>query len=155
MSGFQGPVYVALRPSAVLLRVLIGTHVFVALCVALAYPFSYPQCALIGAILLNGAVSTWRYVHQRHDDVTAVLLTTRGGWSVRLRSGTVLNASMPGDPFLTRSLTVLQLKLESGSVKRVLLLNDNVDADPYRRLRVRLRLIHKRGQKPIDGDNFI
>ena len=140
MSAFQGPVYVALRPSTLLRRTLIITHLAVGVMVAVAYPFSLPQCALIGAIGINGVFSTWRNARRRYDDVTAVLLTSSDDWQVGLRNGAVLNASLVTDPFITRYLTVLSLKLESGSVKRVLMLNDNVDADAYRRLRVRLRL---------------
>ena len=140
MSAFQGPVYVALGASTLLRRALIVTHVAVGVMIAVAYPFSLTQCALIGAILINGVISTWRTARRRYDDVTAVLLTSSDDWQVGLRGGAVLNASLISDPFVTRYLTVLPLKLESGSVKRVLMLNDNVDVDAYRRLRVRLRL---------------
>ncbi len=140
MPGFQGPIYVALRRSTSLIHVMLATHAVIVTIVALAYPFSLPQCALMVAILINGAVSMWRFTRARQDDVTAVLLTERNGWKLRLRGGAVLNASLSGAPFVTRYLTVLPLKLESGPIKRVLMLNDNVDADAYRRLRVRLRL---------------
>ena len=140
MSAFQGPVYVALRASTSLTYVLIITHIALGVVMAVAYPFSLPQCALIGVIAINGGASIWKNTRKHFDDVTAVLLTSSDGWQVNLRGGAVFNAHLVSDPFMTRYLTVLPLKLESGIVKRVLMLNDNVDVDAYRRLRVRLRL---------------
>lgn len=140
MSAFQGPVYVALRASTSLTLALITTHIAIGVAVAVAYPFSLPQCALIGAITINGGVSIWKNACKRFDDVIAVLLTSSDGWQVNLRGGAVFNAHLASDPFMTRYFTVLPFKLESGIVKRVLMLNDNMDVDAHRRLRVHLRL---------------
>ncbi|MEE2982564.1 MAG: protein YgfX [Pseudomonadota bacterium] len=49
------------------------------------------------------------------------------------------SASLAATPYVTRKITVLPLKLDDGTVKRVVLLPDGTDPDAFRRLRVRLR----------------
>ena len=139
MSGFEGPIYVALRPSAKLAHVLLAAHAAAVAAIAFLYPVTLPQLALIAAIGSNGAVSLWLLRRRRPNDVTALLLTSHDGWQVSLRDGRQISASLAATPYVTRKLTVLPLKLDDGIVKRVVLLPDGTDPDAFRRLRVRLR----------------
>ncbi len=139
MSGFEGPVYVALRPSAKLARLLVVAHAAAVAAVAFLFPVTLPQLALIAAIGFNGMISLWSLRRRRPNDVTALLLTSHDGWQVSLRDGRQIGASLSATPYVTRKLTVLPLKLEDGIVKRVVLLPDGTDPDAFRRLRVRLR----------------
>lgn len=114
MSGFEGPIYVALRPSAKLAHVLLAAHAAAVAAIAFLYPVTLPQLALIAAIGSNGAVSLWLLRRRRSNDVTALLLTSHDGWQVSLRDGRQISASLAATPYVTRKLTVLPLKLDDG-----------------------------------------
>lgn len=139
MPGFEGPIYVALRPSASLAHVLLAAHAAAVAAIAFLFSVTLPQLALIAAIGFNGAASLWTLRRRRPNDVTALLLTSHDGWQVSLRDVRQIGASLAATPYVTRKITVLPLKLDDGTVKRVVLLPDGIDPDAFRRLRVRLR----------------
>ena len=64
-----------------------------------------------------------------------------GRWQVGSRDGQELSATLSPDSFVRPWLTILRLRPESGGlVRNVVLLPDMLDAEAFRRLRVRLRL---------------
>lgn len=94
MPGFEGPIYVALRPSASLAHVLLAAHAAAVAAIAFLFPVILPQLALIAAIGFNGAASLWTLRRRRPNDVTALLLTIHDGWQVSLRDGRQIGASL-------------------------------------------------------------
>ena len=139
MSGFHGPVYLALRPSALCARVLVAAHVLALAAVLVCYPTSLARTLLLLAITLNGAISLHQLLRPRADAVVAVLLGTYDAWQVSLADGRVLSARLARPPYVSVYLTALSLRVADGRVRHVLILPDNANADAFRRLRVRLR----------------
>lgn len=139
MSGFHEAVYVALRPSTRLLGAMLAAHLLAGGAVAVLYPPSLEQGVLMAAIALNAFCLRARLARPRADDIAAVLLGSNDEWRVSLADGSVVAARLALEPYVTVYLTALTLTLADGRRRHVLLLPDNVEANAYRRLRVRLR----------------
>jgi hypothetical protein len=105
-----------------------------------ALPFSWPiDAGLATAVLVYGAWSFHHHCLLRGDVITEANVRADGGWEVTTaRNGTMAGDLRP-DNLVLPWLTVLNFKLADERRRSLLLLSDNVAADTFRRLRVRLR----------------
>lgn len=140
MNGFQGPVHLDLQPSAWLPRVIVAVHLVVLTTLCLAYPPSSPRNLLLGAISLHGLwlVARLRRVPPRLA-IARLELSAQHTWCVVFCDGRHVEARLRRAALVSPLMTTLSLHCADGVRCEVLLLPDRVDADAYRRLRVRLR----------------
>lgn len=136
-SGFGRPIHMRIGRSRRLIVLLALMHAG-----ALA---SIPMIAsawvqLIAAFIVSA--SAWRayarYIGGRHAPVRELVWRANGSCEVTTPAGTergVLDSAEWVQPWLT----VFTLRLDSGRKVPVILLPDNVAAEPFRRLRVQLR----------------
>jgi hypothetical protein len=136
MNGFQGLVIVDLTPSAWLPRALLTLHVSVMVALLLGYPTSWPRNLLLAAIALHGL---WSARAARTLDIARLELSARQTWRVVFCDGRGLDARLLRAPWVSPLLTALTLACADGVERQVVMLPDMVDADAFRRLRVRLR----------------
>lgn len=140
MSGFQGPVHLDLQPSIWLPRAIVAVHLLVLATLWLAYPPSTPRNLLLGAIVLHGLALVVRVVRVSPAQAVARLeLSARLTWRVVFGDGRRVDAQLRRAVLVSPLITTLSLRCADGARCDVLLLPDTVDADAFRRLRVRLR----------------
>ena len=138
MSGFDGPIHIAVGHSRLLLRGVLAAHCAALGLLAVTIPQSPSLVALLSAIAINAAVTLRRLHRGNGQDIGAALMTAGGRWQVTLRNGRVLAAELARTPLISATLTALSLRCADGRVRDIVLLADNVAPDPWRRLRVRL-----------------
>ena len=131
----------ALKPSARLAAIIVAIHA-ASLCAItpldLGIALKAALALLVAASLVrctyeNALLRTRRSVVaiEIRDQCFAAVETRKHGW----RSARILNSTC-----VTSALTVLNLRVDGERITRhVLLVNGNVDADPFRRIRVLLR----------------
>jgi hypothetical protein len=96
------------------------------------------------ATLALGVVLSWlrtrrREVQHRDADSIQSLVWEEGNrWRLTLRSGQETGASLRPYVFLQPWLVILHFRRDDGHAARLVLLPDMLDADSFRRLRVRL-----------------
>lgn len=136
MNGFQGAVIVDVKPSAWLPRALLALHVAVACTLLTAYPPSWPRDLLLLAV----AAHAWWSVHNARSLAIARLeLSAAQHWHVVFCDGCRLAARFKRSSWVSPFLTAITLACADGVERQVVLLPDMVEADAFRRLRVRLR----------------
>ena len=139
MNGFQGAVHLDLQPSVWLPRVIVAVHFLVLVTVWFAYPPSAPRNLLLSAVVLHGLGLVVRLLRVSPRRTVARLeLDARGSWRVVFRDGRSVDASLRRAALVSPLATTLSLLCADGARCEVLLLPDTVDADAFRRLRVRL-----------------
>ena len=138
MNGFQGPLSLDLKPSAWLPRALLALHVAVLCLLLLAYPPSWPRNLLLTAI---AAHTLWSLRATHRADITRLELDARQHWRVVFCDGRSLDARLLRAPWVSPLFTVLSLACADGVEHQLVLLPDMVEAESFRRLRVRLRKI--------------
>lgn len=105
-------------------------------------PVSLPwpgKLFIAAAIVLSGIWSYRRHVSLSGDAITEVLLKADGTWIVTTGARGALPAKLAPGCLVQPWLTVLVFRLANGRYRSVLLTQDNVDSNAFRRLRVRLR----------------
>lgn len=131
-------VRIPLRASRMLFLVLAAMHVAgaVSAFVAFGSPWAW---AITGMLLASLWWHGWRGVlRQSGSAVTAIALQgTR--CEIELRDGTQVQARVLGSTFVSPLLTVVNLRLESGRRRSLVLAPDSADADDFRQLRVWLK----------------
>ena len=139
LSGFLRPIRLTIGRSRRLLWALAFIHcgaAGAALFVALPW---WLRVSLLAVVLWSG----WR-AHSRHlrgDGVAVRELLLRGDGVFEVTTATgIEEASLISADLVEPWLTVLVLRRVSGRKVSVVLLPDNVEADAFRRLRVRLRM---------------
>jgi len=144
MSGFDGPIYLALGISAQLSRALLAAHALAGVLVLAVFP-DLPMAPLwLAAIAADAVRVQWRLKRRRGDDIAALLVHSDDSWEVTLMDGTVVPAELLSAPWQGATIMALSLRLEGGRRRHLALLEDNCAGDARRRLRVRLRFL--RGQ---------
>lgn len=138
MGGFAGSIHIALGHSRLLLRGVLAAHAAALGLLAFTLPQTSGLAVLLSAVAVNATVTAWQLHRGRPQDIGAVLLTAGGRWQVSLRDGRVLTAELAHTPLISAAVTALSLRCADGRVRSTVLLPDNVAADPWRRLRVRL-----------------
>lgn len=146
MAGFQGAVYLVVRPSLRLRRAACAVHVLAVVVIAWAYPLSVPALLLLAALAGNAWRIDRRLAHPACDDIAELVFSASGEWRIRSVDERVQGARLACPALVTAGLIALSLRGDDGRLRHVMLLADNVDADARRRLHVRLR--HPRSHQP-------
>ncbi|MEJ2362746.1 MAG: hypothetical protein P8Z75_15275 [Gammaproteobacteria bacterium] len=140
-NGFARPLRLKRNRSRLLAAYLVIAHVlaFVALSQPLAIGAVWQ--VLLYLAWLCSAILNWRYYRHQHDDHGQYWIwQTSGDW---LRTGEArlyslnLSRSLQTPWFVTVTLSAAGIKNQ-----RLLIFRDQLDADTFRRLRVRLKLAH-------------
>ena len=98
-----------------------------------------PCFALALGVALSYLRSRRREVQRRDPDSIQALVWEDGNrWRLTLRSGDETDASLRPFVFLQPWLVILHFRRDDGRAARLVLLPDMLDADSFRRLRVRL-----------------
>lgn len=138
---FATPLSLELRRSPRLAAVLVFTH---AVSLATLFASSVFAWWLVGALSVALLLSLWRSVSRyawlsAANAVVGALWDETDHWVLELRSGTLLDAELAGDTYISPPVLVLRFVLDAGGRRHVVVLGDMADPDTLRRLRVRLR----------------
>jgi toxin CptA len=137
----SGPLRLHLLRSSRLAGVLIAAHAAAAAALWIA-PVPWPVAVAVAAVLAANAVWCVRghAFRSAPSSVIELELARDGTLSAHRTDGTWTQYRIVGSSFVSRVLTVLNLRNEaSGRVRSVLITADAVDADGFRRMRVWLR----------------
>lgn len=137
---FEAPIGIRPRFSPTLAMVLAFIH-GAALLLVLFGPFgSASKMVLAVAVALSANVVLRRHLFFLGDTVTAITLQPDGSFLVGLANGEVEKGELLPGAFVHPQLTVLVFRLARKRRRALLLTQDNVDPEAFRRLRVRLRV---------------
>ncbi len=150
-SAFLRPVRLRIGSSRSLAATAAAAHAGAA-AIALLMPLPlWGRSALLGLLLW----SAWRVwsVHLGPGGrrISEVLLRSDDVFEVTTAAG-IAEAQLLGAELVAPWLTVLRLRLGGGACVSLVLLPDNVEAQAFRRLRVRLR--HRLTRPPGDADGI-
>lgn len=112
---------------------------------------------LAGTALLSASLA-WSLMRHawlmtRHS-VVGLHGDAEGAAQIEFRDGTVGDARVLGDSFVTPGLTVIRLKLPNGRRTSVLIMPDKAMPDPYRQLRVWLKWRAGKGSAEADAGGW-
>lgn len=138
MNGFHGPVHLLIRPSTWLPRALMLAHGVTLIMLWFAYPHALSRSVLLAAVAAHGCWQLHGCMRPRPDQITHLELGRRQAWRVTFFDGRIFEARLLRAVVVSPLLTALTLRLADGARREVLLLPDMVEADAFRRLRVRL-----------------
>lgn len=139
MPGFEGPIVLHLRPSASLRWTAVALHALAFVLIGAGYPAVLLKYLLLTAILFDAWRCDSRFRRPPAREVATLLLGANDSWQLIGRDGLPRRADLVRAPLVSPFVTALTFRCEDRSRRHVLLLGDNVDADAFRRLRVRLR----------------
>ncbi len=140
MSALAQPIFLQPTPSRILAIGLAVVHLG-AIMVLLNLPLPGWGKALVAiAVLVDAAHVFRRYVLFQGDAVTGVISFPDGRWMVTTRLRGECLGEPVGERLVQPWLTVLVFRLVDGRRRSLILLPDNIDAENFRRLRVRLRI---------------
>lgn len=135
---FAGPLRLEPQVSRLLTRFLFLLHAL-ALAAAWTAPLSWlVKAVLTAAVLIGGWRELRRQRGVRDGMLLRVIWGADGTWNVCV-NGQWQSASLEPDVHEHPLLVILPLRTEEGRVRRIVIAPDAIDADSYRRLRVRIR----------------
>lgn len=132
---------ISISPSVRLTIALCVTHFAAAGTVWWAPMPAWPKTLLIIAVTASLVFYLWRNAGLHSADaIVALEIKDDGGVSFQTRRGDWLDCELLGSSFVSRRLTIVNLRPRGRRAARhVILLPDNVDARDFRRLRMWLR----------------
>lgn len=143
---YAAPLHLEPGPSVWLERVLLLAHGLALLCVLLVQgspPWIWPLGLLI---VLSAVQLIGKHARLAHPaSLAALLWDAQGQWTLRLRDGREFDARLLGDSLLTARLVILNFAASRFRRVSLVIPPDRLDAETFRRLRVRLRI---EGGKP-------
>lgn len=131
-------VRIPLRASRMLFLALAVMHVAGAASAFIAVGLTW-ALALAGLLLASLWWHGWRGALQHSGEATTAIVLQRTRCELDLRDGTQVEARVLGSTFVSPLLTVVNLRLESGRRRSLVLAPDSAEADDLRRLRVWLK----------------
>jgi toxin CptA len=131
------PLQIPLPPSRLLVAILVAAHLL-ALGIPWVLRVDWTMHLGFSAIVAMSAVLSLRRL--LNNEVVALRVNVKGEFSVLVKSGEWLPASIQGSSFVAPYMTILHLRL-NGKPRRyyVVLMPDAVPADDFRKLRVWLK----------------
>jgi toxin CptA len=147
---FDATLELAPRPSLRALAILFWLHAAVLGGLMLALPPGWPM-ALGAALCAVSWMATRRHPVFGYGPRALVRLTWHadGRWGVQDARGAAHEVRLQGDSLVHEHLLVLNFRLADGARRTRVLLGDELEPEPLRRLRARLRL--ERGAAPGPG----
>lgn len=136
--GFSAPIDLTVGGSWRLAGLSTAVHLAGALALTGILPPGWASGALILIVVAAGCWSARRFLGYPDLPVQRVQLFADGRWRVWCK-GRVHDAELGDGCLVSPQLTILPLRVGSKRIRYVLLTTDNVQADSFRRLRVRLR----------------
>lgn len=138
---FDATIELAPRASLRALTILFWLHVAV-LAALLVVLRPGPGMAGFAGLVLVSWILTRRHPAFGFGKNALVRLAwhAEGGWSVHDARGARWDAELLGSSFVGEAALVLNFRLQDGEKRTRILLGDELDAEPMRRLRARLRL---------------
>ena len=132
---------IELRPSRQLAVILGGAHLGAVLALAMLPAALWLQAGAIALLLLNAAYTIRRHAWRRgRTAVTALHFTDREQLRVRLHDGIWHTGRMLGSSTVSVLCTVLNIRLTDHRFPlHTVIMNDCIDIEDFRRLRVWLR----------------
>ncbi|MGI9303590.1 MAG: protein YgfX [Gammaproteobacteria bacterium] len=132
-----------IRPerSLILAATLVASHVMaLAVLLVLSLPLAL-HLALAALVLTSLALALRTHWWRRGGRVVVEVVWESGGeWFVVHASGKRMRARLGAGTFVNRWLTILDLRLDGGGSRSVVLLPDTVNPDALRVLRARLQI---------------
>lgn len=139
---FALPILIFIEPSPWLAGGIIAVHLGAALALVAADLHGLIQCMLMLMVMVSLAHALLTQILQKHPDAPVQLLLTAGAeWWLTCVSGQTFAVQLMPAACVHPLLTVLSFQGEERRYT-VILTPDVVDADMFRRLRVRLRFQH-------------
>ncbi len=141
-TAYATPLRLELKPSPVLLSVLTVAHMGAAgLLLTTSLPAWATSCLALSVLASFLWLATRYALLMQPGAVVWLLWRTGNDWLIGARNGTRTTAHLNPESFVRPWLTVLLLAPASGGPTRnVVIFPDSLDAESFRRLRVRLRL---------------
>jgi hypothetical protein len=140
----DAPIYLRLSPSRRLRDAVIVAHCSLLLLLACYGPHHVASVVITAAVAFSLAVYLVKPWRCPAEAIETLLLRSDEGWEVKTRDCPPVSAELLSDAFVSPWMTVLRFRLADGRCRTAFVLSDNVPADPFRRLRVRLRLAARR-----------
>lgn len=137
-AGFNAAIRIVPQASRQLGLALLGVH-----CLVIALALVAFEGGAYGVLLGVASLVHWwqwrRELAAFANSGDRVLFDSDGAWWIQRPDGLRIPAKIAGNPLITTWLMVLPLHAEGGGgPRRLVLLSDNLPADDFRRLRVRL-----------------
>ena len=139
MNAYQGTVCLTLARSRRLPRVLLALHGAGMALVASYWPLTFASAAWLALVGAHGAWQ-WRGLRGAARWVRRIDIDARGAWRLAYGDGRQLDVRLTRAPLVLPWLVALEFRAPDGRRHDLLLLPDMLDADAFRRLRVRLTL---------------
>lgn len=138
-NGFAEPLRLKRKSSRLLGVYLLGLHGLALLVLCLPLAISYGLHLVLYFLLLMSAIYYVFYYSQQHDnDITTWVWQKGGGW-IRNQSTSVVYSLRLRRSLQTPWFVMISLSAQGYKPEHLLILYDQVDADSFRRLRVRLK----------------
>lgn len=141
-NGFARPLHLRRKASRLLVSYLVGLHVLALLALLQALNISTGTHMLLYGVVLGSAVLQAAYLRRQLDQESAYWVWQVGGAWLRTDSDRLFHL-VSGRSVQTPWFVTLTLAAQGQPRQRLLIVRDQVDADTYRRLRVRLQLHHE------------
>lgn len=148
---YAKPIKISLKPSRILVAVVVIVHIGAAGILALTILPWFVKIVLLLVIVFSlqiffeiyGQVSVIHFARNLFPQLKNAVWENNGKWLLETSEGKKLSAELGHYCFVHPGLTVVNLKLLNKPwYKRnrpLIFLSDNIDAETFRRLRVRLR----------------
>lgn len=139
---FALPILIFIKPSPWLAGGIVAVHLGAVIALFAADLHWTAQCILMFMVIASLIHALLSYILQKHRDTPVQLLLTAGAeWWLTCVSGQTFAVQLMPAAFVHPLLTVLSFQGNERHYS-VILTPDVVDADMFRRLRVRLRFQH-------------
>ncbi len=139
MNAYQGTVCLSLGRSRHLPRVLLALHGASMALVVAYWPFTLASAVWLALVGAHGAWQS-RRLRDAARWARQVDIDARGAWRLTYGDGRRLDLQLVRAPLVLPWLVALEFRAADGRRHDLLLLPDMLDADAFRRLRVRLTL---------------
>ena len=138
-SKFDRPLQLELRPSSILLSILIATHLTAGLGAVLIPVADFLKAFVFIVLTINAFYLHRHFIQMRFPhSLRSIDWNLNSGWSFSLSNGEVQSTNLCQPLFI--SSTILAISFSSGNYRKhaVILAPDSLSRDEHRRLRVRL-----------------
>ena len=148
---YASPLRFQVAPSRILICSVIALHVSATGILAFTdipwAVFLLFTCAIVFSLwlflMVNGIVPAVDFIERRLPQMRSVVWENNNNWTLTTTKGAELQAKLLPTSFVHPLLTIVNLKLTHkpwySGYRSLILMKDNLDAEIFRRLRVRLR----------------
>lgn len=136
---FELPLFIEIKPSHRFILVFYLIHLGAIPVMQFSHIPLVIQIPVIAGVLISLIHGHYMYISRKHPDSTVRLVLNQAGeWLLELAHGSKLTVTLKPMTFVHPMLVVMSFQGDR-RIHRVILTPDTLDADTFRRLRVRLR----------------